>query len=391
MIKLAQLANKLDSQGFYKEADELDKIMADIVVLRKKIAKLSPENIKTYQIYSPAINRISNELKRNLVALDYNESNEIINEIKIAGIGDWLSGIGEIIKSPFNSVGNYFKDLAQGGKFKRSIDNSLKNLASIRSLIESGDENSLQQAQQAMLSDVRSLSYILKEAYGDRTFFDDQINTPSEENPSEEVGATSEPISEEGVDVDFYDDNALKERRRKELENITHAKSELMKRYSQNKGSLALINDLAQIEFAIANTKNIKTAFNAWVKVLSVLNGIQFDRRPEPSYQSRNPDINDSSRGGGFNPSGSNRPKGKDLISFFLDKTKGVNTMAMLEDISNKTSLKIAVKYLLKKFPDIYRGDQNAAIEDAIELRKTLKPDKPNYDPPGTKHRFTTK
>lgn len=389
MIKIANLANKLDSQGFYKDADKLDEIMSDIVAFRKKISKLSPENRKTYQENNPNVIRLSNKLKNTLHGLHYTESEEILQQIKIAGIGDFLGGIGEIIKSPFSAVGGFFRDLAQGGKFKKMIDRSLKNLSQIRALIETGEDQNIFQAQNIMAEDIRSLSSILKDAYGDRVFFDDQIDDPnwgSDQSPSENT-QTGE----------INPNETYEERRKREVGEALNVASQnsLMEKYSQNKGALALVNDLAQLEFAVKNTDNLKTAFNAWVKVLSVLNGIQHDRRPEPSYVSGNPDINDPSRGGGFDPrSGNDRPKGQKLIEIFDRESGNMNTEAILESISDKKTHLGAAKYLIKQFPNLYEDNQRGiekAWQDAQELRKIFNPKNPKFPEEGTSWNYKTK
>lgn len=387
MIKLAKLANKLDSQGFYKDADKLDEIISDIVVFRKKINKLIPENRKIYQENNPNVIRLSNKLINTLQELDCSEAEEILYQIKTAGIGDFLSGIGEIIKYPFSSAGSFFRDLAQGGKLKKYIKNGIENLSEIRSLIQSGEEQNLLQAQKMIAEDINSLSVILKDAYGDRVFFDDQIDNPQ---------SNVEQFSENNIE-DTPEESQSNDRQTREIDNILNANSKniLIKKYAQNRGALALINDLAQLEFAVKNTENLKTAFNAWVKVLSVLNGIQYDRTPEPAYVSGNPDINDPSRGGGFDPRGGNeRPKGKDLIEIFDRESGQMNTEAILKSISNKKTHLGAAKYLIRQFPTIYSDDQRgleSAWEDAQELRRIFNTKNPRFPEEGTSWNYKTK
>lgn len=368
MIKLAQLANKLDEQGLFQQADKIDQIMSQMISFNKKIAKIHPNNIRTYQENHPEFIKLSQNLYKTLKEIDNEASRDILSDIKIAGLGDWLSGLGEIAKTPFSAVGRFFRDLSQGGKLKRSLDKSMKNLSNIRELIESGEEASIKQAQSMILEGVDSILGILKDAYGDLVFFDSRIENHEPKNDS-----TSTP-SDEPASLNEKDEELLNI-----LTDKAASTNNLIKKYSQNAGALALINDLAQLRYAVQNTNDLKTAFNAWVTVLTALNNVQYDRRPEPKYRSRNPDINHPSRGGGWNPYAGTKPH-KEVVD--VESLAGPEKIEILKSLGNKMTFSKAVKDFKRFFPEHERFTHEEVEHIVESIRRRWNPKKIWKDSP---------
>jgi len=364
MIKIAQLANKLDSVGMAKEADCLDSLLPEIISFQKKLSYLNTENVKTYANNSLGLIRLGSKIDETLRSINTEESISLANEIKIAGIGDWFSGMAEIVKSPFSSSGKFFADLAQGGRLKSSLDKSLKNLSKIRPLIEKGEEQGLKQAQAMIQEDIASLSSILKDAYGDLTFFDNDIKNKDknkEQNQDPEADKMKQRI------LDSFEDTGnsgpvsgeMSDSTIQDILTKSQSKNGLMNKYSQNQGALALINDLAQLGYAVKNTKNLQMAFNAWVAVLSSLNKVQHDRRAEPRHNSMNPDINDPSRGGGFSPG---TRENKPPVNVESIPTTFTETET-LKKLTNSVTFNGAVKNFMKQF-----ADRNFSLSQSEEL-----------------------
>jgi len=375
MIKIAQLANDLDKKSMFKEADQLDKMLPELISFHKKFSKLSDENVQVFAKNNPEFARLAQNLESLLIGMHTKESETLLEEIKTAGFGDFLGGLGEMIKSPFTSVGNYFRDLSLGGKLKRTLDKSMKNLSQIRELIISGPEGTTK-AQQMMSDDINSMLGILKDAYGDQQLFDAQIDQNNSQSSKPESAATSEPSS---VEAPVADPSRPNDAAIQNILQTANDHSTFMKKYSQNRGSLALINDLAQLSFAVQNTDKIQMAFNAWVKVLHALNSIQYDKRPEPAYISSNPDVNDPRRGGSFDPHSGVRenkpPVPVDSIpTTFTEKEA-------LKRIANSVTFKGAVKTFQRFFQD--RGFSDTEAEDIVEAaRRKWNPKKVWNDSP---------
>jgi len=376
MIKIAQLANDLDKKSMFKEADQLDEMLPKIISFHKKFDKLSDENIQTFARNNSEFIKLAKDLESLLICMHTKESENLLEEIKTAGFGDFLGGLGEIVKVPFSSVGNYFRDLALGGKLKRSLDKSMKNLEHIRSLIVSGEEGE-KQAQEIMSGDINDMLSVLKSAYGDLQLFDAQIDQESQDDTST---PESEPNNQTSSQKSSVSDPSMpNEDILKGILASINDHNTFMKKYAQNRGSLALINDLAQLDYAVKNTNNIQMAFNAWVKVLHALNSIQYDKKPEPSYRSSNPDINDPSRGGSFDPRSGVRENKPPVRVESIPKTFTENEA--LKRIANSVTFKGAVKTFQRFFKD--RNFTDTEAEEIVEAaRRRWNPKKIWQDSP---------
>ena len=342
--------------------------MSQMISFNKKIAKIHPNNIRTYQENHPEFIKLSQNLYKTLKEIDNEASRDILSDIKIAGLGDWLSGLGEIVKTPFSAVGRFFRDLSQGGKLKRSLDKSMKNLSYIRGLIESEDEVSINQAKEMILGDVDSMLGVLKDAYGDLVFFDSQI-----ENNKPPVDPSSVPTNEQPSLSEEEEELA------KILTDKAASSNKLIKKYSQNAGALALINDLAQLKYAVQNTNDLKMAFNAWVAVLNALNNVQYDRRPEPKYKSRNPDINHPSRGGSWSPNAGVKHH-REIVD--VERLADPNKIEILKSLGNKMTFSKAVKDFKRFFPE-HNNFTHEQVEHIVEsIRKKWNPKKTWKDSP---------
>lgn len=373
-----KLANDLDKKNMFKEADELDKMLPRLISFQEKFSKLSDENVQVFSENNAEFKKLAQELESLLIGHHTKESEELLEEIKTAGMGSFLGGLGELIKSPFAAVGNYFKDLSLGGKLKSSLDKSMKNLGKIRDLIVSGDEGK-QKAQEMMSQDINSMLSVLKDAYGDLTLFDSQIDPNNLQNTPNDVESPATSSEAPSVTTAPSDPSRPNDRKIEEVLMSSNNPSSFMQKYSQNRGSLALINDLAQLNFAVQNTDNIQMAFNAWVKVLHALNSIQYDKRPEPAYLSSNPDVNDPRRGGSFDPHSGVRENKPPVPVDSIPQT--FTEKEALKRIANSVTFKGAVKTFLRFFRD--RNFTDTEAEEIVEAaRRKWNPKKVWSDSP---------
>lgn len=345
-IKIAELANELDSINKIEEANQVDNILAELIKFNKKASKLHSSNIETYFLNNVNFSNLSYSFEKALKEINSESSLKLANDIKIAG--NFGRGLIELVKSPFSSVSNFFRDLGAGGKFKKLLYNSLDNLHIIRESISNKDFNN---AKNLMLRDIDSMLSLLKESFGDLEFFDDTTKQEQDLPKSQDDKLETSP----------------------EQPKSARSIGKLIKE-SQNRGALALINDLAQLKYAITNSNenNLEMAFNAWAKVLSTIANVQYDKKPEPIYYSRNPDINDPSRGGGFSP---HNPMGGISRINVINIPKTKVEYNALKALANATSWDKAKRRLLHMFDDRGFSDEQAGqiVED---LRMLHNPNK---------------
>lgn len=371
-LKIADLANKLDAEDRILEANSLDLVLSQAAKLNSRLKRIEFENHDYYLKNSQAFIRLAHRLEKTLTDINSKESQAIIKEIKEAGPGSFFNGLKNVIKAPFSGMGNWFKDIVDGSKFKAILDEAVKNLETIHSLMDGGKQD---QALAIIKNDATKMWSLLKEAFGEFRFRQQQQQEQGQQQQQQQgQGQQQQPQQ--------TDPNAQQGQQALAM-NLESFIKESQSLSGVPQGTLSLMQHLWQLISSLGSG-TADQSVNMWTGILSSLSATQPEKRKDPSGGYG------QGSGGGFGGGGGRRggqptQESTYLVEGLKQKYPGMNTEGVLQDAANRQSLKLAVRRLAKYFKEYANAPYNQVMQDALLLRRhfnnTPFPDEGTYFP----------
>ena len=378
-LKIADLANKLDAEDRILEANSLDLVLSQAAKLSSRLKRIEFENHDYYLKNSQAFIRLAHRLEKTLTDINSKESQAIIKEIKEAGPGSFFNGLKNVITAPFSGMGNWFKDIIDGSKFKAILDEAVKNLETIHSLMDGGKQD---QALAIIKNDATKMWSLLKEAFGEFRFRQQQQQQQGQGQQQQGQGQQQQP-QQTDPNIQQSDHNAQQGQQALAM-NLESFIKESQSLSGVPQGTLSLMQHLWQLISSLGSG-TADQSVNMWTGILSSLSATQPEKRKDPSGGYGQGGGGGFGVGGGYGQGGGGGFGGivseQQLLSEFGD-IKGIDLREVLKRISNSKKESIAMRKLRAYFPNRYPGTlagENKLLADARAARKVYHPKDPAY------------